>query len=56
VRVRRPLTELPRDPSPRRALVALPLNRAVDLRFAKADGEWQIATVTVWPSGEARPE
>ena len=31
-------------------------DRAVDLRFAKVDGEWQITTVTVWPSGEARPE
>jgi hypothetical protein len=31
-------------------------DRAVDLRFAKVDGEWQITTVTVWPSGGARPE
>jgi hypothetical protein len=29
--------------------------RAVDLRFAKDDGDWKIGTLTVWPPGEARP-
>jgi len=30
--------------------------RAVDLRFAKQDGEWLMTTITVWAPGDARPE
>jgi hypothetical protein len=31
-------------------------DRAVDFRFAKADGDWKITSVTVWRKDEARPE
>jgi hypothetical protein len=30
--------------------------RAVDFRFVKQDGDWLIATVTVWSNEDARPE
>lgn len=29
--------------------------RAVDLRFARKDGEWRVHTLTVWSTGDASP-